>query len=110
MLFGVISNAKMNFEELVLLQVIDLKTQVGYFKNASKLLRQNLGNTKARALLSRAVYLFSIGNNDYSYIFETNSSVLRSYSPEQFVALVIGNITEAIQVHLFSNIVQEQSK
>ncbi|XP_060675719.1 GDSL esterase/lipase 1-like [Ziziphus jujuba] len=77
--------------------VIDLQTQLGYFKNISRVLREKLGDTEAEALLSKAVYLFSIGGNDYSFPFETNSSVLYTYSVEQFVGQVIGNITQVIK-------------
>ena len=78
--------------------MIDLKTQLGYFKNVSRVLRKKLGDKNARALLSRAVYSFSVGNNDYSVPFEINSTVLPSYSAQQLIGLVIGNITEVIQV------------
>ncbi|GMN36774.1 hypothetical protein TIFTF001_006292 [Ficus carica] len=57
-----------------------------------------LGDTEAGDLLAKAVYLFSVGGNDYAFAFETNSSVVRSSSPEQLVGLVIGNITSVIQV------------
>ena len=78
--------------------MVDLKTQLGYFKNVSKCLRLKLGDTAAAGLLSSAVYMFSVGGNDYAFAFETNSSVLRSYTRQQFVGLVIGNITAVIQV------------
>ncbi|KAL5583398.1 hypothetical protein UlMin_015840 [Ulmus minor] len=75
---------------------IDLGTQLSYFKNVSRHLRKKLGDAKAKASLSRAVYLFSVGSNDYVFPFYINSSVLRSYSREEFVGQVIGNITENI--------------
>ncbi|KAL6140610.1 hypothetical protein ACLB2K_058908 [Fragaria x ananassa] len=56
-----------------------------------------LGDEEVKALLSRAVYLFSIGSNDYVSPFETNSSTLRSYSPEEYVGVVIRNITGVIR-------------
>ncbi|XP_015901887.1 GDSL esterase/lipase 1-like [Ziziphus jujuba] len=77
--------------------VIDLQTQLGYFKNISRVLREKLGDTEAEALLSKAVYLFSVGGNDYLFPFQTNSSVLYTYSVEQFVGQVIGNITQVIK-------------
>ncbi|KAL5583402.1 hypothetical protein UlMin_015844 [Ulmus minor] len=78
--------------------VISLRTQLGYFKNVSQQLRKKLGDAEAKAFLSRAVYLFSIGNNDYIFrLLVTNSSVIRSYSREEFVGQVIGNISEVIQ-------------
>lgn len=80
------------------LKVIDLHTQLSYFESARETLRQKLGVEEANALLSRAVHLFSVGSNDYVFPFETNSSTLRSYSPEEFVGVVIGNITAVIKV------------
>ncbi|XP_060669777.1 GDSL esterase/lipase 3-like, partial [Ziziphus jujuba] len=77
--------------------VIDLQTQLGYFKNVSRQLRKQLGDAGAESLLSRAVYLFSVGGNGYTLPFEINSTVPHSYSPEQFVGLVIGNITTVVK-------------
>ena len=79
--------------------MVDLKTQLGYFKNVGQILRERLGDGEAGELLSRAVYLFSVGANDYAFAFETNSTVvLQSDSPQQLVGIVIGNITSVIQV------------
>ncbi|KAH7547016.1 hypothetical protein FEM48_Zijuj01G0262200 [Ziziphus jujuba var. spinosa] len=78
--------------------VIDLQTQLGYFKNVSRQLRKQLGDAGAESLLSRAIYLFSVGDNDYTLPFEINSTVPHSYSPKQFVGLVIGNITTVVKV------------
>ena len=79
------------------LQVIDLKTQLGYFKKVEKQLRHKLGDAEAHTLLSEAVYLIGIGSNDYIYAFDTNSSLYES-SPEEYVGLVIGNLTNVIKV------------
>ncbi|KAF3450555.1 hypothetical protein FNV43_RR06642 [Rhamnella rubrinervis] len=78
--------------------VIDIKTQLGYFKNVSRLLRRQLGDAEAKTLLSSAAYLFGVGANDYVFPFETKSSVLQIYSVEQFVGQVIGNITNVIKI------------
>lgn len=75
--------------------VIDLKTQLSNFKKVEKQLRHNLGGEEGKALLSAAVYLFSIGGNDYFAAFAENSGSL--VSQEEYVAMVIGNITNAIQ-------------
>ncbi|XP_004305778.1 PREDICTED: GDSL esterase/lipase 2-like [Fragaria vesca subsp. vesca] len=76
--------------------VIDLKTQLGNFKKVEKQLRHKLGHAEAYTLLSEAVYLIAIGSNDYSYALATNSSLLAS-SPEEFIGLVIGNMTNVIK-------------
>ncbi|PRQ51719.1 putative carboxylesterase [Rosa chinensis] len=77
--------------------VIDLTSQLSYFEQVRKSLRKNLGDEEAKTLISRAIYLFSVGGNDYSYIFGTNSSILRTYSHREFVGTVLGNITAAIE-------------
>ena len=77
---------------------MDLKTQLSNFKSMEKKLTQKLGASKVKALLSTAVYMFSIGTNDYMIPFTTNSTVLESYSEKEYVKMVIGNITSVIQV------------
>ncbi|CAK7338923.1 unnamed protein product [Dovyalis caffra] len=77
--------------------VIDLKTQLSNFKNLEKQLRQKLGASEVKTLLTTAVYMFSIGSNDYFVPFTANSTVLKSYSREEYVKMVIGNITTVIQ-------------
>ncbi|KAK4592197.1 hypothetical protein RGQ29_016633 [Quercus rubra] len=77
--------------------VIDLNTQLKYFKNMETRLRQKLGEKEVKELLFKAVYLISIGNNDYFVPFTSNSSVLQSYSREEYVNMVIGNLTTVIK-------------
>ncbi|XWS39711.1 hypothetical protein CRYUN_Cryun18bG0078400 [Craigia yunnanensis] len=77
--------------------VIDLNTQVSYFKNIEKLLRQKLGDAEAKSLLGRALYIISIGSNDYLAPIVQNSSMLQSYSKDEYVAMVIGNLTVSIK-------------
>ncbi|KAG5227332.1 GDSL esterase/lipase [Salix suchowensis] len=77
--------------------VLDLQTQLSNFKNTEKQLRQKLGASEVKALLSTAVYMFSIGSNDYLIPFITNSTVFQSYSKKVYVKMVIGNITSVIQ-------------
>ncbi|KAK9923839.1 hypothetical protein M0R45_032237 [Rubus argutus] len=79
--------------------VIDLQTQLSYFKNVEKQLRQKLGYAQAKKLLSSAVYLFSIGSNDYIAPLQFNISkeFFESYSQEEFIGMVIGNITHVVK-------------
>ncbi|KAA8546219.1 hypothetical protein F0562_003042 [Nyssa sinensis] len=77
--------------------VIDLKTQLRYFKHVERLLRQRLGDKDAKKLLSRAVYFFSIGSNDCMSPFLSNSSFFQSYSREEYVEMVNGNLTAVIK-------------
>lgn len=61
-------------------------------------MRHKLGDAEAYTFLLKAVYLFSIGNNDYFEPFLKNSSFFESHSPEEFVGMVIGNLTNVIEV------------
>ncbi|KAK4267144.1 hypothetical protein QN277_023967 [Acacia crassicarpa] len=77
---------------------INLKIQVNHFKQVSRLLKQKVGDEEAKALLSTAVYIFSVGGNDYSAPFLTTSdTVVLPYPQQQFVDVVIGNISSVIQ-------------
>lgn len=78
--------------------MLDLDTQLGFFKNVEKQLRHRLGETEAHTLLSEAVYLISIGSNDYIAPFITNSSLFESHSHEEYVGMVTGNVTYVIKV------------
>jgi hypothetical protein len=84
--------------------VIDLKTQLSYFKNLARLFGEKLGHAKAKAFLGRAVYLINIGGNDYLVPFNSNSTVLQSISREEYVDMVIGNLTIVIKVIKISTI------
>ncbi|KAK3000985.1 hypothetical protein RJ639_022165, partial [Escallonia herrerae] len=74
--------------------VISLNTQLTYFKDAEKQLMHKLGAEKAMQLLSKVVYLFSIGSNDYGRLISVNSS---SSHKHKFVNMVIGNLTVVIK-------------
>ena len=82
--------------------MIDLKTQLHYFEKLANQLRKNLGHEEAKKLLARAVYLISIGSNDYFALSTSNSSALQTYSPEEYVDIVIGNLTSVIKVITFN--------
>nr|GMC82407.1 GDSL esterase/lipase 1-like [Ipomoea batatas] len=77
--------------------VIHLKKQVQYFKNVAKQLKGKLGEKDSNKLLSSAVYMICIGSNDYIGPFITNSTILNAYTHEEYVDMVIGNITNAIK-------------
>ncbi|XP_020225249.1 LOW QUALITY PROTEIN: GDSL esterase/lipase 1-like [Cajanus cajan] len=77
--------------------VIDLKTQVSYLRNVNKLFSQRLGQAKAEEMLSKSVHLFSIGSNDYGTLLDPNSTVLLPVNHQEFVDIVIGNLTDVIK-------------
>ncbi|PIN01189.1 hypothetical protein CDL12_26310 [Handroanthus impetiginosus] len=70
--------------------VIDLRTQLKYYKKEMSELRQKKGHSEAPIISSSAVYLFSIGTNDYISPFLLNSTTLMpSYHHSQYVEMAI---------------------
>lgn len=83
---------------IFLLQVIDLKTQLSYFRKVKQQLREERGDTETTTFLSKAIYLFSIGSNDYVERFSTNFSAFHSSSKKDYVGMVVGNLTTVVKV------------
>ncbi|KAA8541591.1 hypothetical protein F0562_022743 [Nyssa sinensis] len=75
---------------------INLNTQLSYFKNVKKWLRQKLGDEEARKMLMNAVYLFSTGGNDYFSLSSKDPNATQSYQGE-YVGMVIGNLTNVLK-------------
>ena len=82
------------------IQVISLQTQLRYLKNVEGQLRNKLGSVESKMMLSNAVFLFSVGTNDYMSPFLTNSTLFQSYSPTQYIEMVIGNLTIVVRVRM----------
>lgn len=80
-----------------ILQAIDLKTQLGYFKNVEEELRRKLGNKETDKLLSNAVYMFSIGGNDLL----APNPIFSSFSTEEYIKIIVGNFTAVLKVTRF---------
>ncbi|KAL6134769.1 hypothetical protein ACLB2K_066997 [Fragaria x ananassa] len=77
--------------------VIPLNYQLHLFEDVVKHLRHNLGDAETYTLLSNAVYLISIGGNDYFAPLATNCSYFETHSQEEYVGMVIGNLTNVIK-------------
>lgn len=82
---------------LFLFLQISLAMQLRDFKALGKLLREKLGETETSKVLNRAVYLFSIGGNDYFSLFSENPNASESHQ-RQYVEMVIGNLTSVLKV------------
>ena len=80
--------------------MIDLQTQLSHFEEVRNLLSEKLGENKAKEIISEAIYFISIGSNDYMGGYLGNPKMQESYNPEQYIGMVIGNLTQAIQVSL----------
>ncbi|KMT04758.1 hypothetical protein BVRB_7g169370 [Beta vulgaris subsp. vulgaris] len=79
---------------------INLATQIYYFEHMVERLKQQVGESEANKLLSKAVYLFNIGGNDYFSLFEGNVDELplSTYKKRAYMDLILGNLT----THLYS--------
>lgn len=82
------------------MQVINFETQIKQFEELQKSLQKELGETEAKTLISKAVYLISIGTNDYLHGYTFNPNMQETFSVEDFVGMVTGNLSQAIQVSL----------
>ncbi|KAL2250987.1 UNVERIFIED_CONTAM: GDSL esterase/lipase 5 [Sesamum indicum] len=78
-------------------QAIDLSTQLKYFEEVEKWLAEKLGASEAEEVISNAVYFFSMGSNDYLGGYLGSPRMQELHHPEQYVGMVIGNLTIAIQ-------------
>ncbi|WCJ40463.1 GDSL lipase [Euphorbia peplus] len=77
---------------------IDLKSQVGSFKKVRMHIRQRLGAKAADKLLSKAIFLFSIGINDYFQQNGRNSSCFDALAcKKEFVKMVASNISAVLK-------------
>lgn len=79
-------------------QVIDLPTQLKYFEEVRKSLVDKFGSAEAEEIVSNAVYFISIGSNDYMGGYLGNPKMQELHPPEEYIGMVVGNLTQAIQV------------
>ncbi|KAK2972633.1 hypothetical protein RJ640_000593, partial [Escallonia rubra] len=76
---------------------IDLETQLKHFEEVRVSLTRKLGAAEAKQLISEAVYFISIGSNDYLGGYLGNPKMQELHDPKNYVGMVIGNYTKAIQ-------------
>ncbi|KAL9671787.1 hypothetical protein QQ045_009360 [Rhodiola kirilowii] len=77
---------------------ISLREQLSYFKDVEKKLKDQMGAAATKKLLMDAVYLFSIGGNDY-FSFYTSHSKATQPQKHAIVASVTGNLSQILQVY-----------
>ncbi|KAK6911809.1 GDSL lipase/esterase [Dillenia turbinata] len=75
---------------------INLQLQLGYFKELEKTLRQELGVAETKKTFGRAIYLFSIGGNDYFNFYNKHPNSNQAQRT-QFLRMVIGNFTHVLK-------------
>uniref|UniRef100_A0A7N0ZXC3 Uncharacterized protein n=1 Tax=Kalanchoe fedtschenkoi TaxID=63787 RepID=A0A7N0ZXC3_KALFE len=77
--------------------MISLGEQLSYFREAENTLKQQMGAAATGRLLTDAVYLFSMGGNDYFHFYLSNSKAATQPKKRGFVARVIGNLSQVLQ-------------
>ncbi|PKI50412.1 hypothetical protein CRG98_029162 [Punica granatum] len=77
--------------------VATLKTQMMQFEKLEKKLKSKFGDEEAGKIVSKAVYMISIGGNDYYFPISSNSTLFQSHSHEEYVEMVIGNLTTVVK-------------
>ena len=88
-----------NILTLIDFQALGLQTQMKFFKRVDKSLRKKLGNARTQSFFSNSVFLFNFGGNDYLNPFDISYDIFKTIdAQEQYVNMVIGNITMALKV------------
>ncbi|KAL8171588.1 hypothetical protein V2J09_023392 [Rumex salicifolius] len=75
---------------------ISLSLQLSYFKEVVSNLKKQIGESQTQKLLHSAVYLISMGGNDYFGHYNTYPNASAS-SIKQFVGVVTRNLTEFLE-------------
>lgn len=82
---------------------VNLALQMYYFVQMVRKMKQQVGESEANKLLSKAVYLLDIGGNDYFSLFETNRTggplpelPLSPSMKRLYVNQILGNLTTHI--------------
>ncbi|XP_031399607.1 GDSL lipase-like isoform X1 [Punica granatum] len=80
-------------------ETVTLREQMSQFIELAKKLNATLGPSRAKAILSKSVYVFSMGGDDYLQYYDEFTDEGRSPTlseQQQQVNAVIGNLTEAL--------------
>ena len=79
-------------------QVVDLQKQLSQFLEHKAAVSERHGQTLAEEVFSDAVYIVSVGSNDYLGGYFGNPKQREKSTPEQFVGAVVTGIVESIKV------------
>ncbi|KAL3723520.1 hypothetical protein ACJRO7_035665, partial [Eucalyptus globulus] len=77
--------------------VVDLKMQLKQLEQLEKKLEKEMGSERAKKIIKEGVYLISIGSSEYALPFFSNPTLFQSISMEDYVGMVIGNITTVLK-------------
>jgi hypothetical protein len=79
-------------------QVVDLQKQMSQFLEHKAAVTERHGQALAEQVFSNAVYILSVGSNDYLGGYFGSPKQREKYTPEQFVGAVVTGIVESIKV------------
>lgn len=77
-----------------------MNQQIQSFKNVKVELTKELGHDVAGNVISKSVYLFSIGGNDIlaPYLIPFQKYLVQNYTLEQYAGFIIGNVSTNVKV------------
>ena len=78
--------------------MVDFQKQISQFLQHKAAVIDQQGQALAVQVFSDAVYIFSVGSNDYLAGYFGNPKQREKYTPEQFVGAVVTGIVESIKV------------
>lgn len=78
--------------------MLDLHKQLYHFLHHRAAVTEKHGQAYAEEKFSKAVYIISIGSNDYLGGYFGNPTQREKYTPEQFIHAVITGIIETVKV------------
>lgn len=77
--------------------VIPLWKEVEYYKEYQSKLKAYVGDTKAKSIISEALYLISLGTNDFLENYYTLPSTRSKYTLDQFQDFLIGLVERFVK-------------
>ncbi|KAI3457631.1 hypothetical protein Pfo_014294 [Paulownia fortunei] len=79
------------------LNVIPLWKEVEYYKDYQNKLKAYIGDTKANSIISEALYLISLGTNDFLENYYTLPSTRSKYTMDQYQDFLIGTAEKFVK-------------
>lgn len=83
-------NIIMSVSNLHLQNVIPLWREVEYYKEYQNKLKAYMGDTKANSIISEALYIISLGTNDFLENYYTLPDTRSKYTVDQFQDFLVG--------------------
>lgn len=92
---------------LVLQDALSLTQQLEYFKEYQNKVTEFAGKTNASSIISGAIYLVSVGSNDFVQNYYINPLLYKKYTVHQFANILITSYINFIEVWLPIKIINQ---